>query len=159
MSDGSNDTWRIWNELKRKEDELGSAAGTFASWGLEQLGRVDRVRKALDDSGPIARRLIADRLAGIDLSAIWAILIAACQDIALYYGGSVIAGGVVGGIGGALLGGAGCGGWRRGGQLRRRRGAGAAGFEIAGRRPGRCHSRRAALLPGRFHQGMGAGAA
>jgi len=107
MSDGGNDTWRIWNDLKRKEAELGTAAGTFIGWGLGQLGRVERVRQALDDSGPIARRLIAQRLAGIDLSAIWPILIAACQDIALYYGGSVIVGGTIGGIGGAFFGGVG----------------------------------------------------
>ena len=107
MSDGGKDTWRIWNDLERKEAELGTAAGTFIGWGLGQLGRVERVRKALDDSGPIARRLIVQRLAGIDLSAIWPILIAACQDIALYYGGSVIVGGAIGGIGGAFFGGVG----------------------------------------------------
>ena len=107
MSDGTNDTWRVWHDLKRKEEALGDAAGGFAGWGLAQIGRVDRVRKALDDSGPIARRLIAQRLVGIDLSVIWPVLIAACQDIALYYGGSVIVGGAIGGIGGAFFGGVG----------------------------------------------------
>ena len=51
MSNGGNDTWRIWNDLKRKEEELGGAAAGFVGWGLDQIGRVDRVRKALDDSG------------------------------------------------------------------------------------------------------------
>jgi hypothetical protein len=111
MSDGTNDTWRVWHDLQRKEEALDGTAGSLVmvvgGWGFEQLGRVNRVRKALDDSGPIARRLIAERLAGIDLSAIWPILIAACQDIALYYGGSVVLGGVIGGVGGALFGGVG----------------------------------------------------
>lgn len=114
MSDGTKDTWRVWNDLRRKEEELDGASGGFAGagafgigWGLEQLGRVNRVRKALDDSGPIAQRMIAQRLAGIDLSAIWSILIDACKDIALYYGGSVVVGGVIGGIGGAFFGGVG----------------------------------------------------
>ncbi|SIR89775.1 hypothetical protein SAMN05880566_1371, partial [Janthinobacterium sp. TND4EL3] len=31
------------------------------------------------------------------LSSIWSILMAVCEDIALYYGGSVIAGGLIGG--------------------------------------------------------------
>ena len=51
MSNGSDDTWRIWNDLKRKEEELGAAAAGFAGRGLDQIGRVDRVRKALGDSG------------------------------------------------------------------------------------------------------------
>jgi hypothetical protein len=102
MSDGGNDTWRVWRDLRRKEEEVDGGVRGFAragiGWGLDQLGRVERVRKALDDSGPIAQRMIAQRLAGIDLSAIWPILLAACQDIALYYGGSVVVGGVIGGI-------------------------------------------------------------
>jgi hypothetical protein len=124
---GTSTTWRIWNDLKRKEDELkwggpqpglgpqfdsiGRVADTAAhlgiAWGREQMGRVNRVRKALDDSGPIARRMIVERLAGIDLSAIWGILMSACQDIALYYGGSVLIGGAIGGFGGAFVGGVG----------------------------------------------------
>jgi hypothetical protein len=99
MSDGTRSgtgtTWRVWNDLKRKEDELkwggpqpglgpqfdsmGRVADTAAhlgiAWGREQMGRVNRVRKALDDSGPVARRMIVERLAGIDLSAIWGILV------------------------------------------------------------------------------------
>jgi hypothetical protein len=126
-SGGTGTTWRVWNDLKRKEDELkwggpqpglgpqfdsmGRIADTAAhlgiAWGREQMGRVHRVRRALDDSGPIARRMIVERLAGIDLSAIWGILVSACQDIALYYGGSVLIGGAIGGFGGAFAGGVG----------------------------------------------------
>lgn len=84
-----------------------AAAHLGIAWGREQMGRVNRVRKALDDSGPVARRMIVERLAGIDLSSIWGILISACQDIALYYGGSVLIGGAIGGFGGAFVGGVG----------------------------------------------------
>ena len=51
--------------------------------------------------------MIGRRLSGIDLSTIWHILVSACQDIALYYGGSVAAGAFVGGVGGAFPGGVG----------------------------------------------------
>ncbi|WP_332844092.1 DUF6861 domain-containing protein [Duganella violaceipulchra] len=71
------------------------------------MGRVDRVRRALADSGPSARHMIASRLSGINLSSIWGVLMSVCEDIALYYGGSVIAGGLIGGVGGAFLGGVG----------------------------------------------------
>jgi hypothetical protein len=77
------------------------------SWGYEQMGRVERVRRALADSGTSAQYMIARQLSDINLSSIWGILIALCEDMALYYGGAVIAGGVLGGIGGAFLGGVG----------------------------------------------------
>jgi len=118
---------RVWNDLKRKEDQLtwsggypghgehydsmGRPAGTAAhlggAWGDDQLGRVNRVRKALHDSGPLAQRMIVERLAGIDLSMIASILVSACQDLALIYGGSTVVGGLIGGVGGAFFGGIG----------------------------------------------------
>lgn len=118
---------RVWNDLKRKEDQLtwsgghpghgeqydsmGRPAGTSAhlggAWGYDQLGRVNRVRKALHDSGPLAQRMIIERLAGIDLSMIASILVSACQDLALIYGGSTVIGGFIGGVGGAFFGGIG----------------------------------------------------
>ena len=121
---GTGDAWRVWNDLRRKEDELkwcGHQAGfgqsydsmgrpadaSCTSWGYERLGRVERVRQALADSGPSAQYMIARQLSGINLSSIWGILMAVCEDVALYYGGSVIAGGLIGGFGGAFLGGAG----------------------------------------------------
>ena len=122
-----NDVRRVWSDLERKEAELkwgggypghgqqydcmGRPAGTSAhfggAWGYNQLGRVNRVRKALGDSGPMAQRMIVERLVGIDLSMIAGILVSACQDLALIYGGSAVAGGIVGGIGGAFFGGVG----------------------------------------------------
>ncbi|WP_156403691.1 MULTISPECIES: DUF6861 domain-containing protein [unclassified Massilia] len=118
---------RVWNDLKRKEDQLtwsgghpghgeqydsmGRPAGTSAhlggAWGYDQLGRVNRVRKALHNSGPLAQRMIVERLAGIDLSMIASILVSACQDLALIYGGSTVIGGFIGGVGGAFFGGIG----------------------------------------------------
>lgn len=55
----------------------------------------------------MAKRLVVYRLAGIDLTEVWDVLISAAKDIALVYGGSVLAGGLIGGIGGAFLGGVG----------------------------------------------------
>ncbi|MFZ3287925.1 MAG: DUF6861 domain-containing protein [Telluria sp.] len=126
MGYGTTDTWRVWSDLRRKEDDLkwcghrpGSeqhydsmgraahAASHLCGWGNEQMGRVDRVRQALAESGPSAQHMIARRLSGINLSTIWHILISVCEDIALYYGGSVVAGGLIGGFGGAFLGGVG----------------------------------------------------
>ena len=110
----TGDAWRVWFDLRRKEDELKwggrfggsgqsydsmgrSADVSRTSWGYEQMGRVERVRQALADSGPAAQHMIARELSGINLSSIWSILMAVCEDIALYYGGSVIAGGLIGG--------------------------------------------------------------
>lgn len=72
-----------------------------------QVPRVERVRRAIADSGELARHLITSRLSGLSLDAIWPILIASCEDIALYYGGSVMAGAAVGAAGGAFFGGVG----------------------------------------------------
>jgi hypothetical protein len=120
----TGDTWRVWSDLRRKEadlkwcghqpafgqqyDSMGRPADASRyGWGHEQMARVDRVRKALSDSGPSAQIMIARSLSGINLSAIWPILISVCEDIALYYGGSVITGGLLGGVGGAFFGGVG----------------------------------------------------
>ncbi|WBS01542.1 hypothetical protein OU994_25210 [Pseudoduganella sp. SL102] len=111
----------FWRELERAEQWLstnaGAAAGrvydtmgrpgerTFVSYSnqvLAGVARVERVRQALEQSGPMAKRLVVEQLSGIDLSDVWEILIAACKEIALYYGGSVVAGAVVGGAVGSL---------------------------------------------------------
>jgi hypothetical protein len=114
----------IWAELGRLEqrlsfgnglhvayDSLGreKRANHYGHWGNfdEQLSRVERVRRALFDSGEAAKRIVVGRLAGIDLSSIWSILIEACKDIALIYGGTIAAGATVGAAGGAFLGGVG----------------------------------------------------
>lgn len=120
------DMSRVWSELTRRENELkwGGNSPGFGShydsmgrlagapsfdvrWAREQLGRVERVRQALEESGPQAQRMITQQLAGIDLSTIWSILISACKDIALIYGGSVVAGSFIGGVSGAFAGGVG----------------------------------------------------
>ncbi|WP_090436664.1 DUF6861 domain-containing protein [Duganella sp. CF458] len=77
--------------------------GNFPAQGK----RVERVQRALEQSGDMARRIIAHQLSGIDLSTIWHILVEVCKDIALYYGGSVVAGATVGAVGGAFFGGVG----------------------------------------------------
>jgi hypothetical protein len=120
-----DDVWRVWQDLERKEnalrwgggvpgaglqyDSMGRPIGGSAhagTWLGEQIGRAGRVRQALRDSGPVARQMVTQTFAGIDMSTVSHLLIAACEDFALYYGGSMIGGGVIGGIGGAFLGGA-----------------------------------------------------
>lgn len=110
----------IWRELERTEQQLsrgaGAAAGrlydsmgrpgaqTFTHYGNQLtagIARVERVRQALDQSAPMAQRLVVQQLSGIGISAVWDMLIAACKDIALYYGGAVVTGAVVGGVIGA----------------------------------------------------------
>ncbi|WP_431477785.1 DUF6861 domain-containing protein [Massilia eburnea] len=119
-----NNSSRIWSELDKKErhlsighdgrptfDSMGRELGQVPNFGFgsvdSQSSRVRRVRHALEQSGDMARRIIADRLAGIDMSSIWGILVEVCKDIALYYGGSVVAGAAVGATGGAFFGGVG----------------------------------------------------
>jgi hypothetical protein len=72
-----------------------------------RTGRVQRVRGALFFSGVEAGSILAERLAGINLSAVLRILLDACKDVAVYWGGSVLAGGALGGAIGAFGGGVG----------------------------------------------------
>ncbi|QBE65515.1 DUF6861 domain-containing protein [Pseudoduganella lutea] len=116
----------FWRELERVEQWLSTGAGaaagriydtmgrpgeqTFANYGNElvaSVARVERVRQALDQSGPMAKRLAMQQLSGIGLDDVWDILLAACKEIALYYGGAVVTGAVVGGAIGSLAFGAG----------------------------------------------------
>jgi hypothetical protein len=73
----------------------------FDDWRA-RLNRVERMRQALFLSGSVAQRLVAEQLAGIDLSTITAILLSACKDMALYAGGSVLLGGAAGAAIGSL---------------------------------------------------------
>jgi hypothetical protein len=115
---------RIWADLVRMEQRLRSDTGWYGGrwaydshgrqadasrpWDLyDAMSRVQRVQEALRRSVGSAQALIRYRLSGLDLSSIWHILISACQDVAVYYGGSVIGGAVVGGVGGTLFGGVG----------------------------------------------------
>lgn len=122
----SLDNWRrqAWDALDQLQRQwqgpVGSrpsfdSMGRSLSGGLSRLQahwdntvtRVERVRSALNQSGPVAEGIIATRLAGIDFSMVWNILVEACKDIALYYGGSVVAGTAVGGVAGFFAGGVG----------------------------------------------------
>lgn len=110
----------IWRELERIEQQLSAGAGaavgrlydamgragaqTFTRYGNQLavgIARVERVRQALDQSAPMAQRLMVQQLSGIGISAVWNMLVAACKEIALYYGGAVVTGAVVGGAIGA----------------------------------------------------------
>ncbi len=114
----------LWRELERIQQEWLAGPGTQSRYSdhsgltrrvsahvmeglIDPWRRVQRVRQALDLSGPVARRLIVQRLSGIDLSDIWTVLLEACKEIALYYGSSVVVGAVVGGVAGAFAGGVG----------------------------------------------------
>ncbi len=127
MVSAVDDSWRIWGDLRRTEGELAHVAFMHSfgarydsmgralsastnhlnDWQRAHMSRVDRVRQALKDSGSMAQRMLAQQISGIGLAEVWEILIGACQDIALYYGGPVVVGGVAGGFGGAFLGGVG----------------------------------------------------
>ncbi|WKB52203.1 DUF6861 domain-containing protein [Eleftheria terrae] len=120
------DRFSVLSELRYKEDELrrghGPAGGyAFDDWGRSvrdqmssaarfmegQMSRVERVTDALYRSGEETRRIIVHRLAGLEVSVILDILIESCKDVALYYGGSVVVGGVAGGVAGFFAGGVG----------------------------------------------------
>jgi hypothetical protein len=110
----------IWQALQRLERQIlgrGQPPGhpvydprRSVDWFDElqvRFDRVRRVRAALDQSGPMAHRLICERLAGIELGMIADVLIAACKDVALYCGGSMLVGTAAGASLGALAGGVG----------------------------------------------------
>lgn len=114
----------VWQELERIQQQwiprpgenarytdTGGWARRMGVHAMDSIAdpwrRVQRVQQALEISGPIARRLIVERLVGIDLSSIWTVLLDACKEIALYYGSSVVVGAVIGGVAGAFAGGVG----------------------------------------------------
>lgn len=108
--------WRIPGPLGMDDEPWPSDEGTLvrsrsfgaaerwavAPFHARRTSAADRVRQALGLSGPKARRVLQQRLAGLELNDIWQILLQACQDIALYYGGTVAAGAVLGGAAGSL---------------------------------------------------------
>jgi hypothetical protein len=104
----------IWRRLESLEREHRTAARRpgfthYDDFDDQQAraGRVDRVRSALFFSGVEGRGMLAARLAGIDLSTMIQILLDACKDVAVCWGGSVLAGGALGGTFGAFAGGVG----------------------------------------------------
>ena len=74
MDYGKNDLWSVWIDLERIEEELKwggcppgfgpqydcmgrpASASLNVGWAYEQMGRVNRVRQALADSGPRWRK-------------------------------------------------------------------------------------------------------
>ena len=108
------DLFRTWVDLERLEQQMRPAThfvlqqfDKSTCHVAEKMRRVVCVRKALDDSVTLARSMVAKALMGVEISTVWDILIGVCRDIALYYGGSVLTGSVIGGVGGAFFGGVG----------------------------------------------------
>ena len=104
------DLFRTWVDLERLEQQMRPATHfvlqqfDYTSHVAEKMRRVECVRKALHDSGTLARSMVAKALMGIEISTVWDILVGVCRDIAFYYGGSVLTGSVIGGVGGAFFG-------------------------------------------------------
>ena len=99
--------FQFWGRLGRNEESRPRWGGTSYEIHLATRARVERVVKAFDDSKPMAVRMLADRLAGISFHTIQDILIEACRDVAICYGGAAIGGGMIGGVVGAFGGGIG----------------------------------------------------
>ncbi|WP_338846789.1 DUF6861 domain-containing protein [Massilia sp. W12] len=114
----------IWRRLEETERQLAygfSSRAQFDSFGRPLsgawrapdvcssgvIGRVMRVRQALDDSQEIALRLLQQDFGQLSLDMIWPMLKAIAHDVALYVGGGALAGGAIGGGLGALAGGVG----------------------------------------------------
>lgn len=101
----------FWLKLHRLEDQI----RTEATWEGHQLyrtlygykSRVERLQAAMAASLPLARQLIAAKLAGLDLTMVWSILAAVLHDVALYYCGSALLGTAIGAGAGAMAGGVG----------------------------------------------------
>jgi hypothetical protein len=81
----------------------------YWSWpaGARLGERAYRVRDAVAASEAIALRELEGKLSGIGLADIWPVLREICHDVALYVGGGVLAGGVIGAGVGMLVFGAG----------------------------------------------------
>jgi hypothetical protein len=87
----------------REYDSMGRPVGRGQSVFLTlPIARVQRVRDALRQSARIAKDHLTSMLAGVELESIWGILLAIVEDMALYWGGSVLAGTAVGGAIGFL---------------------------------------------------------
>jgi hypothetical protein len=113
------DRYHFYGVLDQADDELAGqirqrvgAGGVpdtpigIANWAGYSLGqRGRRLREAIEESKWIALRNLKAKLGGIKLDDIWPLLLEICHDMALYIGGSAIAGAVVG----AFIGSAGLG--------------------------------------------------
>src|SRR5512140_3651250 len=88
----------LWGQLERLEHAHRPEAMRRPGYQYDddfddleaRTGRVQRLRGALFFSGMGAERILAERLAGINLSGMLRILVDACKDVALYWRGSVL---------------------------------------------------------------------
>lgn len=115
MSTSYFDRSYFYIQLAKVEERLGEAikrrlraAGTYSnlrdkshwgSWFFDRnfVGRTANVRKAVEESEGIALRNLHSKLGSIRLDSIWPVIGKICHDIALYLGGSALAGGAIGG--------------------------------------------------------------
>lgn len=134
------ETWlsRVYKELERIEDGFTSTFGAqpgqrpasrrdgsrqthgnriLDGWH-QQVTRVERVKLALERSGPKAQAMLLARFSDIQISMVGDILIAAVKEIALVYGASVVVGAALGfliggpvGAGAGAVAGAGAAPW------------------------------------------------
>jgi hypothetical protein len=106
-----SDAQSIWTALRRAEErciaEVSAAERELQHTLYGYESRLVRLRYAINASGPLACRTLETTLEGIKLDAIWKILYSIVHDIALYYGGSVVAGTAMGAAAGSLAGGVG----------------------------------------------------
>jgi hypothetical protein len=101
MPPSTDALWRALESLERRIRTPAFPAAHrdtiwFEDWQA-RLNRVERIRGAIFLSGSITGHLVAERLTGIDISMVSEILISACKDVALVWGGSVLLGGAAGG--------------------------------------------------------------
>jgi hypothetical protein len=111
MSTPLDHLWQALQALERQQRRptpLGVVrdGGWYDEWQA-RFDRVQRVRAALAMSGPTALRIVTERLPGIDLGTVGQILLSACKDVAVVWGGSALVGGAAGAALGALAGGVG----------------------------------------------------
>jgi hypothetical protein len=75
----------------------------IANWAGYSLGhRGRRLREAIELSKWIALRKLKAKLGGIKLDDVWPLLLEICHDLALYIGGSAVAGGLLGAAVGSM---------------------------------------------------------
>lgn len=134
MGDSEGLLSRIWTELGRVKDDVSEALWSpsprrptaraggerpdlLDQWNA-QMERVDRVRAAIDLSGPRAQGMLTARFADLNIGDISDVLIEAVKEIAIVYGATVVAGAAVGfliggpaGAGVGALAGAGAAPW------------------------------------------------
>lgn len=103
------------NDLQREQHERPRRDGFSRSVGVmrparayhDPGARLRGLRTALEMSKDKACGILVERLSGINVSMALGVLIAACSDVAVVWGGSVLAGGALGGVVGAFGGGVG----------------------------------------------------